>query len=407
MLLSKSDLIKKVEQANTHTLDIMYKTDCIINYRIDEDIYNTVKDKKYLNKINSKKLNKNYHDTSATASSEANSIAAQPICEDVDFSLTCFEHLPSMMQRKKLEMSAETSLTMKELGIFAPAFVSMLTVGLKNEPQSWRYPTLSSYYWRAKGMASRSIACARRALFLAPRRHKDIPLLSLGTILQRSNRSHDAVVVLNAAVDHAPHVAENQIALANGLFLVSEFNRSMECYKAAKALDDSYAEKEKFMRNSMNCFKYIKKNLRKIEKQLVEMRDKVTNYTEGNQNVDKYLEKLLQEQVPIGVRLMEPSFDMYSHHLLNRGQYCSTRMTTDSKEPVLFCDFYSDLQMKLENREWTDTIQKYIDTTTEFVTKHWNFNLGIYKNVNIENYGDDDDDEPSDASGDANAVGTN
>lgn len=38
--------------------------------------------------------------------------------------------------------------------------------------------------------------------------------------------------------------------------------------------------------------------------------------------------------------------------LLKRFQYCSTRKASDGQEPVLFCDFYSDLQMQLESKQF-------------------------------------------------------
>ncbi|KAG4073177.1 hypothetical protein HA402_002566 [Bradysia odoriphaga] len=377
LLLLKTELVKKMEEANTYTIDFMYQTECIINYLVQEtDMYSTLKAKKYFNRINTKKYNRQQEPTTPP-NTITKSKTSLPVCESIGFCMACMDHLESMMHRGKLEMTPELDLNAKELGL--SSMNEILVTGLRNDPQSWKYPVLSSYFWRALGMAPQAMECARRAVYLSPRKYKDIALLSLGTILQRSNRSSDALIVLHAATDHAPNVVENQVALANGYFLVSDFNRSIDCFEIAKVLDPSYSEKEKYMRKSMTCFKYIKMKLKQIEHQLMDMKSDLNTWT-------KYYEKLLREQVPIGARLAEPSFDVHSHHLLHHGQYCSIRKTQHSKEPVLFCDFYSDLQMQLNKDSTIDTIQNYIDTKTEFVKNQWHLSLGAYKNLDIESF---------------------
>lgn len=40
LLLIKTELIKKMEQSNSYTIDFMYQTECIINYFLqDNDLY--------------------------------------------------------------------------------------------------------------------------------------------------------------------------------------------------------------------------------------------------------------------------------------------------------------------------------------------------------------------------------
>ena len=114
-----------------------------------------------------------------------------------------------MKNRHNLKMEKEESLGAKDLGISSSNFPLSILAGFKNNPNSWKLYTLSSYYHRFKGNAHEAVECIRRAIYLAPRKVKDIPLLSLGTILQRANYINDSVVVLNAAVDHAPKVPEN------------------------------------------------------------------------------------------------------------------------------------------------------------------------------------------------------
>jgi tetratricopeptide (TPR) repeat protein len=155
-------------------------------------------------------------------------------------------------------MEPEESLGDKELSISAVTFPKFLANELKTKPNSWKLHTLSSFYWRFKGNAQFAIECARRAIYLAPRKFRDIPLLSLGTILQRTKNLNDSIVVLNAAVDHAPNTPENQLALGNSLIMMSDFNRSMECYEIAKSLDRMHSEKVNYIKKSINCFRGLK-----------------------------------------------------------------------------------------------------------------------------------------------------
>lgn len=81
-----------------------------------------------------------------------------------------------MKQRNKLKMEPEESLGFRELGISSSNFPYTLYTGLKNNPNSWKLHTLSSYYWRFKGKAVEAIECARRGVFLAPRKYKGMSM---------------------------------------------------------------------------------------------------------------------------------------------------------------------------------------------------------------------------------------
>lgn len=351
-------------------VEIMSHTECLIYYSIkEEEMYSTLRDKKYFNRINTKRM--------TTKSNDFKRTELYPLCDDVPFSMSCFEHLQSMVHRKKLQMAPELSLHAEEFGVMKEGFVKMITLGLKQEPLSWKYPVLGSYYWRAKGNAKRAIECARRAIFLAPRKYLDIPFLSLGTILQRANRSQDALVVMQAAAKHASDVLENQVGLGNALFLTSDFNNAMKCYKNAMTIDEQYAKRVEFMQKSMSCFKTIKMKLNEFERQVAEIFALLESYKSNQTKLEDYLNRVLGEQVPIGKRLADPSFDIYSHHLLHRGQYCKTKEMPDSKEPILFCDFYTDLQSQLQKENLIVEIVNHFgrDAAPQFKE---NFSLGIY-----------------------------
>lgn len=379
LLALQMEITDKVQQSTFFQVEIMSHTECLIYYSLrDEELYSTLKDKKYFNRINTKRM--------ITKSSESKRGDSHPVCDDVPFSLSCFEHLQSMINRKRLHMSPEISLQSDEIGVTKDSFVKMITFGLKQEPLSWKYPVLASYYWRARGNAKRAADCARRAIYLAPRKYLDISLLSLGTILQRCNRTRDASVVMHSAYNHAPDVFENAIGLGNALFMISDFNGALKMYKNALALEPNFGDRLEFMQKSMACFKVIKQKLKEFQSQVDDIFIHLFYYKQNQTKLEDYLNRVLNEQVPIGKRLADPSFDVYSHHLLHRGQYCKTKEIPDSKEPILFCDFYTDLQSQLQKEDLiVDIVHHFADAAPKFID---NFSLGVFRNLDIELFDD-------------------
>lgn len=94
----------------------------------------------------------------------------------------------------------------------------------------------------------------------------DIPLLSLGTILQRSNYINDSIILLKAACDHAENVPENLWSLGNGYLMSLSFNESLECFYKLVKLDTTYSAKVNFIEKSINCFRDLKITLITMEK---------------------------------------------------------------------------------------------------------------------------------------------
>lgn len=382
-----------MQQSTLFQVEIMYHTECLIYYSVkEEDMYSTIKDKKYFNRINTKRINLKNTDAIKTGSN-GDRAEQYPVCEDVLFSMATFEHLDSMAKRKRLFMLPEAKLHTDEFGLLKDSFVRMLTVGLKQEPLSWKYALLSSYFWRAKGNAKRAVECARRAIYLAPRKYLDIPLLSLGTILQRANKTSDALVLMQAAVDHAGDVIENHIGLGNALFYTSDFHGAIKRYEYAANIDEQYAKRSDFLKKSTSCFKNIKIKLQEIERQVDEVFGLLDRYKANQTKLEEYLGKVLSEQVPIGKRLSDPSFDAYSHQLLQRGQYCTTKIVPDAKEPILFCDFYTDLQQQLEKEDLiVDIVHHFADAAPKFIE---NFSLGVYRYLDIEGFVENTSTTPS------------
>ena len=60
---------------------------------------------------------------------------------------------------------------------------------MEQNATSWVLSTAAALYWRVMGHAHEAVNCLRSALFHAPDRMKDIPLLSLANILHRQGRS--------------------------------------------------------------------------------------------------------------------------------------------------------------------------------------------------------------------------
>ena len=259
LLTIKTNLTEKMGKLDSKTNDLTSKLACIPDFYLDEtSLFNTIVNKNYLNRI-SNNLEK-------SSGSQKSKIV--PKCGDImplEYSMGCFEHLPGMQNRTKLKMDPEETLNSFESIIAGFKNPQILAEGLKKNPNSWKYHTIASFYWRYKGNAKEAMKCARNAVVLAPRKYKDIPLLSMSTILQRSNFLNDSLIVLSAAVDHEPNEPENHLAMGNNYILLSEFNKSFESYKIAESLNTLYSSKIEYIKQSILCFRDLKINLLTME----------------------------------------------------------------------------------------------------------------------------------------------
>lgn len=372
------EITDKVQHSTFFQVEIMSHTECIIYYSLkQDDLYSTLKDRKYMYRINTKRM--------ITKSDGDSKRLEYPLCDAVPFSLSCFEHLNSMINRKRLQMLPEITLHTEDIGVMKDNFVKMISFGLKQEPLSWKYPLLASYYWRGKGNARRATDCARRAIYLAPRKFVDIPLLSLGTIFQRSNKTQDALIVMQAAHHHAPDIYENLIGLGNARFLMSDFGGAIKVYREAANMDPGqFKDRLDYLEKSVSCFKNIKSKLREFRRQVQEIFGLLDNYKRNQTQLEDYLSRVLSEQVPIGTRLSDESFGVYAEYFLQRRQYCRPKEVPDSKDPILFCDFYSDLQSQLDKEDLiVDIVHHFADAAPKFVD---NFSLGVYQHLTVEDF---------------------
>lgn len=378
LLALQIEITDKVQHSTFFQVEIMSHTECIIYYSLKEDdLYSTLKDRKYMHRINTKRM--------ITKSGGDGKRLDPPMCDDVTFSLACFEHLNSMVNRNRLQMVPEIAMHTDDIGVMKDSFVKMIAYGLKQEPQSWKYPLLASYYWRGKGNAKRATDCARRAIFLAPRKYVDFPLLSLGTIFQRSNKSQDALVVMQAAHHHAPDVYENLVGLGNARFLTSDFGGAIKVYREAANMDPGqFKDRLDYLEKSVSCFKNIKSKLREFRRQVKDIFGLLDNYKRNQTKLEKYLKRVLSEQVPIGTRLTDNSFGVHAEYFLQRRQYCRSKEKSDGNDQILYCDFYSDLQSQLDKDNLiVDIVHHFADAAPKFVD---NFSLGVYHHLTVEDF---------------------
>jgi hypothetical protein len=106
-------------------------------------------------------------------------------------------------------------------------------------------------------------------------------------------------------------------------------------------------------------------------------------YTSLKKQFEEYHDKLEQEQVPLKIRYFDDGFDQHKASLIQRSQICSTRIKND--EPVLFCDFLSDIQLVMQDFA-IDILNNYVELKKELIATYKINSLGIYKKIFVENY---------------------
>lgn len=104
---------------------------------------------------------------------------------------------------------------------------ALLNQALAENQTSWSLYTMSGVYWRILGNHGLGVDCLRRALYWAPHQYKDIPLLSMASILHLTGYSSDALVVVEAAQAisdtlYATHLTRGLILAALGQFTAAQ-----------------------------------------------------------------------------------------------------------------------------------------------------------------------------------------
>lgn len=383
LVLLKTDIRAKLGDVESYAMAFLQQTKCMMKYILEEDdLLASIGSKSYMDRIylgGDKPLQRLMSD---------DAVDLQPFCSkylDLDeMCLFCFDHLAAVFDRESLDMDPENPLKLHELGLVNSHFVTTLVTGLQTQP-NWQFFTLASYYWRLHGIASQAVECARRALYLVPREFKDIPLLSLGTILQRSRQHSDAKIVLEMATEFNRQSAENYFALGNSLFFLSQFNKSMEAYDRSRDLDDAFKARVDYIENALRCFEQAKSK-REFNVLFNEISGQLVRYGEKKELLEEYLKKMLRQQVPLDERDYFKGADgneNLAELVQRRGQFCSTRISAETNEPELFCDFVYDIHMKLESDDIrVDVIQTYLEQTAE-VMRTAKGSLGVFDHLDL------------------------
>lgn len=360
-LLRQRDLMaERINYSIKYGLEILQEVKCGLNYfQLETDITSTKITSGYFQRISLKKQ-------STTETSYA-----EPFCStfsELVQGIPTYGHLESLEDKSHIKIEPETEFLNFTGGNFASGdYVKSLIGGLQDNPRSWKYYTLSSYYWRMKGNALEALECVLRALTYAPRKSKDIPLLSLGSILYRSHKWQDAEVILQAAVDHAPHIPENHFALGLVFGMNFQLNNSLQHFDEAESLDSSFADRTTHLKKFVVCATNLNSKIDEMHVYIDNIKKEVINLKEMKSQIMVSHEKLIAQQIPLGSR--DYDNELSTDELHHRGQYCSTR-TLAGSEPVLICDFYSDLQMKLESAEIDiDTLERDLKSKSEAIVK--------------------------------------
>lgn len=210
-------------------------------------------------------------------------------------------------------------------------------------------------------------------------------LLSLGTILQRSNYLNDSLIVIESAVNHAPHVTENLWHLCNNYLLLSQFDKSFECYERVASQDDAYSAKIEYIKKSFRCFRDLKVTLLAMEKSMSGIPPELRLYRQLKKEMEAIHAKLEKEQVPWNVREFNGHFDDEEKSLMQQSQVCTKRHIDNEPEPVLVCDFLNDMHVVIQDFA-LDLLDDYLTLKAELIDTYKINSLGIFKNIYAEDY---------------------
>ncbi|XP_069702487.1 tetratricopeptide repeat protein 17 isoform X1 [Periplaneta americana] len=269
-----------------------------------------------------------------------------PFCThtfSLDFSMHAFEHLHAMVVRANLSASPELSLVSHVLGNRdVTQFGRQVALGLERNSTSWLHHNLAAIYWRIRGDAPNAVECARKAVHYAPRQYKDLALLNLGAIFHQARFPAEAAIILHAAVDHAPLMAQSHFLLGNVYAVLGDYNRSIACYDNAMKLRPSLDQVTR-TKHSVLCHRKLEKGLLDLHESLQFILAELHDYHSKQEQWLKHQEKLIWEQAPLDVRLLGQDHNSLTAMLSNRGQSCMQRI--QDGRPVLSCDVNSESQL--------------------------------------------------------------
>lgn len=255
-------MAEKINFSIQFGMEVIEQAKCALDYYLTEKQITYLKiTKDYLKRIHIKNSKKHLANVPGVVR-----VPVLPFCWEyisLKAGICCYEHIESL-NHAEVVIEPEVDLGNSGLEFSSKWYIRSLTEGLAENPNSWKYHTLSSFYWRMHGDGHQAVECAKRGIMLAPRKVRDIPLLSLGIILYRAGKMRDAEIILSAAVEHAPDIAENHFVLGTTLAMIHEFNRSISHFEIAEKLDPSFIPRTLPLKNFISCVENLTKKTAKM-----------------------------------------------------------------------------------------------------------------------------------------------
>ncbi|XP_067635663.1 uncharacterized protein [Eurosta solidaginis] len=186
---------------------------------------------------------------------------------------------------------------------------------------------------------------------------------------------HNLVAFLDQ-IQHNDYVEESFLKLRRQRELIAEHLRyskkfSEDLVVQAERLQPHLGPQAQPMQNLINSLEELTKQTAKMYSYLEFVKEELKEFRKLKSQITRYHEKIVQQQVPLASRQLDDTIN--NEDFLKRGQYCSTRTLSNAADPVLFCDFYSDLQMRLEGkdvdpealeRDWQQTSESVLNQVT-------------------------------------------
>ncbi|KAI6655101.1 hypothetical protein LOD99_2390 [Oopsacas minuta] len=139
-----------------------------------------------------------------------------PKCKSVPPGLLTLDHLEGVSLRRRIHLPDVPNVLNLLLGEFHKELIDIqpwplilpygLSQTLKRDKTNWVAAHLTAQYWLSQGRSLKSIECIRLALYYAPAKYRDIPLMILTNYLLLSGFTDEALITVDMAMEiYAEH----------------------------------------------------------------------------------------------------------------------------------------------------------------------------------------------------------
>ncbi|XP_004535314.1 uncharacterized protein LOC101462597 [Ceratitis capitata] len=197
---------------------------------------------------------------------------------------------------------------------------------------------------------------------------------------------HNLIAFLDQ-IQHNEYVEQSYLKLREQRELIAEHLRSSKKFSEdlvvqAERLQPNLGPHTQPMQNLINSLEALTKQTSRMYSYLEFVKDELKEFRKLKTQITQHHEKLIQQQVPLAARQLDEKTN--NEDFLKRGQYCSTRTLSSTEDPVLFCDFYSDMQMRLEGKDVDpEALERDWQLTSESVLNQVT-SLNVQQRLNLE-----------------------